>query len=153
MARRSSPNAFGLPPFRPLALAASRPAIVRSRMMLRSNSAKAPKMWKISRPPAVVVSIASVRDRNPHSRLCSSSTVSINWANDLTSRSSFQTTSVSPGLRKSSAAFSCGRSRDAPDAVSSKIRRQPTTDRASVCRLEFCSPVETQDGLGWLSGD
>jgi hypothetical protein len=30
-------------------------------MMLRSNSAKAPKMWRISRPPAVVVSIASGR--------------------------------------------------------------------------------------------
>ncbi len=36
---------FGdLPYLRPLALAASSPAFVRSRMMFRSNSASAPKM-------------------------------------------------------------------------------------------------------------
>ena len=33
-----------LPPKRPLARAASKPAVVRSLMMSRSNSAKAPKM-------------------------------------------------------------------------------------------------------------
>ncbi len=66
-------------------------------------------MWKISRPPAVVVSIASLSDLKPHSRLCSSSIVSISCANDLASRSNFHTTSVSPGLKKLSAAFSWGR--------------------------------------------
>jgi len=45
----------------PYALAASSPALVRSRMMSRSNSANAPKIWKMSLPPEVVVSICSVR--------------------------------------------------------------------------------------------
>ena len=37
-------SAFGLPPFRPLALAAINPACVRSRIISRSNSASAPKI-------------------------------------------------------------------------------------------------------------
>ena len=45
--------------FRPLALAAVRPAFVRSRIRLRSNSAKAPNIWKMSLPPEDRVSIAS----------------------------------------------------------------------------------------------
>jgi hypothetical protein len=53
-------SAFGRPPSRPRARAAVRPAWVRSRMMSRSNSASAPKMWKMSFPPDVVVSIASI---------------------------------------------------------------------------------------------
>jgi DNA sulfur modification protein DndB len=46
-----------LPPVRPLARAALSPACVRSRMSSRSNSARAPKMWKISFSPKLVVSI------------------------------------------------------------------------------------------------
>ena len=38
--------------------AAASPAFVRSRISALSNSAIAPMMWKISRPPGVVVSIA-----------------------------------------------------------------------------------------------
>ena len=56
---------FGRPPFFPRALAAVRPAFVRSRMISRSNSASAPKIWKISFPPLVVVSMLSVRLLNP----------------------------------------------------------------------------------------
>jgi hypothetical protein len=40
----------GRPPLRPRARAALRPATVRSRIRLRSNSARAAKTWKISRP-------------------------------------------------------------------------------------------------------
>lgn len=45
---------------RPRAAAATRPARVRSRIRSRSNWPSAPKTWKISRPPGVVVSICSV---------------------------------------------------------------------------------------------
>src|SRR5262249_25242479 len=47
----------GRPPFLPRARAAARPARVRSRMISRSNSARAPKTWKMSFPPLVVVSM------------------------------------------------------------------------------------------------
>src|SRR5208282_4716149 len=47
----------------PRAAAAARPARVRSWMRSRSNCPRAAKRWNTSRPPGVVVSIASVRDR------------------------------------------------------------------------------------------
>src|SRR3954470_12963094 len=47
----SGDSAFGRPPSFPLDLAASSPALVRSLMISRSNSASAPKMWKMSFPP------------------------------------------------------------------------------------------------------
>jgi hypothetical protein len=50
-----------LPPFRPLALAASSPAIVLSRIRFLSNSATAPNTWNRSFPPGVVVSMFSRR--------------------------------------------------------------------------------------------
>lgn len=53
----------GRPGCRPAARAAATPA-VRSAAMARSNSVTAPKTWKISRPPAVLVSMASVRERS-----------------------------------------------------------------------------------------
>ena len=56
---------FGRPPCRPRARAAASPACVRSRIRSRSNSARAPKTWKISLPPLVVVSICSVRLLKP----------------------------------------------------------------------------------------
>ena len=46
---------------KPLARACSSPAIVRSRIIWRSNSAKQPTICIIIRPAGVVVSIASVR--------------------------------------------------------------------------------------------
>jgi len=44
----------GRPPFRPRALADASPAIVRSRTRSRSNSARAPKIWKMSLPVGLV---------------------------------------------------------------------------------------------------
>ena len=55
-ARLLSSRPLGRPPFLPLARAATSPACVLSRMMSRSNSASAAKMWKMSLPPLVVVS-------------------------------------------------------------------------------------------------
>src|ERR1700730_8630329 len=48
------------PPLRPRASAALSPALVRSRMIERSNCANAPKIWKTNSRAGVVVSIASV---------------------------------------------------------------------------------------------
>src|SRR5699024_1405109 len=62
----------GRPPTRPRARAAASPALVRSVMMSRSNSAREAKMWKTSRPPGEVVSMFSCRDRNSMPRSCSS---------------------------------------------------------------------------------
>jgi hypothetical protein len=47
-ARSASDRAGGLPPVRPLSRAALRPARVLSRITDRSNSASAPKIWKIT---------------------------------------------------------------------------------------------------------
>jgi len=52
----SGPNFLGRPPCRPRARAAAKPVIVRSLMRSRSNSASAPKTWKTSLPPLVLVS-------------------------------------------------------------------------------------------------
>jgi hypothetical protein len=78
--------------------------------MSRSNSARAPKMWKISLPPGVVVSIFSCKLRKPRSRRSSSATVSIRCRSERPSRSNFQTTSVSPGRNWSRTVASAGRS-------------------------------------------
>jgi hypothetical protein len=57
--------AGGRPRRTPRALAAARPSLVPSMMSSRMNSARAAKTWKTRRPPAVVVSRASCRERNP----------------------------------------------------------------------------------------
>jgi hypothetical protein len=77
--------------------AAASPALVRSRIRSRSNSARAAKTWKTSLPPGVVVSIASCRLRNPIPCSASPVTVSTRCRSDRPRRSSFQTTRVSPG--------------------------------------------------------
>jgi hypothetical protein len=91
----------GRPPVRPRARAAARPAIVRSLTNSRSNWASEPKMWKINRPPGVVVSMDSVNDRNPTPLPSSSCTVSMRCGNDLPSRSNRHTTNVFPGCNAS----------------------------------------------------
>src|SRR5580704_4261410 len=53
------------PPIRPSFRAASRPVLVGSFSIARSNSAKAPTICIIMRPAGVVVSIASVKLRKP----------------------------------------------------------------------------------------
>ncbi|VCX05042.1 hypothetical protein BANRA_05555 [Escherichia coli] len=65
------------PPFLPRAAAAVNPALVRSRIKSRSNWPSAPNTWKMSRPPGVVVSMASVRERKPTPRASSAPIVSI----------------------------------------------------------------------------
>ena len=143
--RFASSSFFRRPAMRPSALAAARPADVRSRIIARSNSAKAPTICIIIRPAGVVVSIFSVIERNPapafpiRSMMCSTS------FKDRDSRSSFQTTTVSPSRRWSRRRCSSGRSHRPPDAVSSNRRRQPEALSAFVCRALFCSsPFETR---------
>jgi IstB-like ATP binding protein len=70
----------------------------------------------------VVVSIASCRLRNPTPRSARLVTVSIRWRSDRPSRSSFQTTRVSPGRSWSRTCSSTGRSLRAPLAVSVNTR-------------------------------
>ena len=70
---------FGRPPTRPRARAAASPAKVRSRINARSNSASEAKMWKMSLPPAVVLSMFSARllkPRGHHAPRCEQSPAS-----------------------------------------------------------------------------
>ena len=53
-------------------------------------------MWKMSFPPEVVVSIASVIDLKPICRLLRPVIVSMRWGRERPSRSRRQTTRVSP---------------------------------------------------------
>jgi hypothetical protein len=112
----------GRPPCRPRTRAAASPALVRSRIRSRSNSASAANTWKTSLPPGVVVSIASWRLQNPTPRSASPVTVSTKWRSDRPSRSSFQTTRVSPGRSWSRSCSRVGRSVRVPLAVSVKTR-------------------------------
>src|SRR5215213_4037891 len=127
------------PPTRPPARAAARPAEVRSRIMARSNSAKAPTICIIIRPAGVVVSTLSVSERKPapapaiRSMMCSTS------FSDRDSRSSFQTTTTSPSRIWSSRRCSSGRSHRPPEAASSKIFRQPAARNARTWRVLVCS--------------
>src|ERR1017187_3263267 len=79
------------PPMRPSSRAASNPALVRSLSMARSNSANAPTICIIIRPAAVVVSMASVRLRNPAPESPSRSIMVSTSRRERESRSSFQT--------------------------------------------------------------
>ena len=64
--------------------------------MLRSNSAKAPVIWNISRPAGVVVSMFSVTDRNPAPALPIRSMMCSTSFKERDRRSSFHTTTVRP---------------------------------------------------------
>ena len=86
----SGDNWAVVPPLRPRLLAACRPALVRSRTMARSNSAKAPSICTSMRPAGPAVSTASVSERNPAP---AASIRSRRWRRSLSerdSRSSFQ---------------------------------------------------------------
>src|SRR5215212_9742498 len=138
-----SSSALGLPPRHPRALAEPSPATVLSRMISLSNSAKAPKTWKISLPPAVVVSRLSLRLRNPTPRPSSSPTRSINSRRDLPSRSSLATTSTSPSRQYSNASRNSGLSASLLETFSSKILSQPSAERASRCDSSLWSCHDT----------
>ena len=79
----------------------SNPAFVRSLSIERSNSANEPTICIIIRPAAVVVSIASVIERNPHPLASIFSIMVSKSFNDRDSRSNFQTTTISPDRRLS----------------------------------------------------
>jgi len=128
-----------LPPFLPLALAAANPARVLSRMMLRSNSAREQKMWKISLPLLVVVSMLSVRLANPIPLALRSSTTEIRCLRERPKRSSRHTTRVSHGRSCSRALSRPGRDARAPLALSVKMREQLAAFNASVCKSNVCS--------------
>jgi len=113
-------------------------------MISRSNWASAPNRWNTNRPPAVVVSMFSRRDRNPTPRSSSPVTTSIRCRNDRPSRSSRHTTNVSPGRNCPSTASSCGRRSNAPDAWSVQTFQHPAAVSSSTCRSEFCSVVDTR---------
>jgi hypothetical protein len=129
----------GLPPVRPRARAEANPAMVRSRINSRSNSANAPKMWKTRRPPADVVSRFSVRLLNPIPWASRSVTVSIRCLRLRPSRSRRHTTRVSPGRRIVRACAHPGRSVADPLMRSSSTRSQPALCRASRWSSRFCS--------------
>ena len=118
------------PPTRPSLRAACRPARVRSTLSTRSVSARLAVTWKKKRLAGVLVSMESVgltklipSSFKPLMRSTSCLTL-------RPSRSSFQTTKVSPFLRMSSAFWSPGRSVTFPLVVPSKTLSHP--ERVSV---------------------
>ncbi|MPM06611.1 hypothetical protein SDC9_52913 [bioreactor metagenome] len=124
--------AGGRPPLRPRCRASTSPAVVRSRIRARSNWAIAPKTWKVSMPPGVVVSMLSVKDTSPIFARSNSSAVAMSFFSDRANRSSFQTTSVSP-VRSTSERIrpNSGRSSRAPDPRSVNTFSQPARLSAS----------------------
>ena len=93
----------GRPPIRPSFLAAPSPARVRSTISSRSICARLAMTWKKNRPAGVLVSIPSVRLLKCTWRVSNSPTRSTRPFTLRPSRSSFQTTSVSPFRRWDSA--------------------------------------------------
>lgn len=81
-------SSVGLPPIRPRLRAACKPARVRSRMMLRLNSANTASIPNITFPADVVVSILSLILTNSTSLLSRLSVISNNWRVDRASLSS-----------------------------------------------------------------
>ena len=99
-------NAGGRPPTRPRARLAASAVRVRSRKSSTSNCPRAAKIWRISRPVALVVSMFSCSDRKPMPRACKVSTVDRSWRMDRARRSRRWTTRTSPSRANSNAAAS-----------------------------------------------
>ena len=117
---RSRGESFTLrPQRRPRARAEASPALVRSRIRLRSNSARAAKTWKTSRPAGEFVWMLSVRETNPTPLSSRSPTIRTRSDNDRPRRSSRQTTRTSPSRRALRQLSSSGRAADFPEACSS----------------------------------
>ncbi len=122
---------------RPCSLAAAKPARVRSTISSRSISARALITWKKKRPAGVLVSMLSVRLRKFTPRACSSDTSVIRSRTLRPSRSSFQTTSTSPGLSLRKARLNPGRLAFFPLAVSSNICSHSARKSAVFCKSRF----------------
>ncbi len=132
------------PSLMPCFFAAAKPARVRSMIRERSNSESAAMICSTKRPPALSVSMGSERERKLTPRLPRSAIVSTRWDSDRPRRSSFQTTSVSPGRSALSARVSCGRVAALPlTPQSARIFLHPAAFRASRCRFRCWSVVET----------
>jgi hypothetical protein len=113
--------------------AASSPARVRSIVSSSSIWARLADMtWKKKRPEGVLVSMASVRLLNSIPCLCKSLTRSTRFLTLRPSRSSFQTTRVSPSRSIPSLSDSPERSARLPLILSSKIFLQPALVKASI---------------------
>ena len=134
----------GLPPTRPRAFAARRPALVRSRMSARSNSAAAPRTWRANLPCGVEVSIGSRSDLKCPPTASTRSITSSRWTSERASRSIRATTRMSPRPTRPTARASSGRARLAPDAFSSKTTWQPAARRSSSWLKVAWSSVETR---------
>jgi len=123
----------------PLLWAASKPALVRSEIRLRSNCDREPIIWNRSIPPGVVVSIFSDKEWKPIPLTPSFSMTWIRCCSDLPNLSNFHTTRTSPGFKAAKASSKPCRSLIAPDTpLSVKILSQPAPSSASCCRLRFC---------------
>jgi len=105
----------------------------------------APKTWKTSTPPAVVVSMLSVSDTSSMPRSSRFSAVVISFFNERSRRSSFHTTSTSPRRSTSSRTrANSGRSPLAPEAFSVWIFSQPARRSVSSCS----SPMSAKGAKG-----
>ncbi|HXQ60296.1 MAG TPA: hypothetical protein VN799_09355 [Acidimicrobiales bacterium] len=107
----------------PWAALRSMPAMTRSMMVARSNSANTPSIWTIMRPAAAWVSKGSVADLKATPTVSRSS---ITWARPRTLRESRSVrytsrTSKRPALAWARARRSPGRSRLAPESWSVKL--------------------------------
>jgi hypothetical protein len=118
------------PPMRPCLRALSRPILVRSRSIARSNSANEPSICSIMRPAGFVVSIASLKLLNPAFAFAICSMIVKTSRSERESRSSFHTTSTSPS----------GADREV-DAVrdGSTGRQKPSRERSARI-LPFSAP-------------
>jgi len=107
--------------------------MVRSRTMARSNSAKDPSICIIIRPAGVVVSIASVSDRNP-----APAAYLLEDEKHVLERArlavEFPDNHDVAFVELAKEPMEFGRSQRPPDARSSAIRLQPTAMWARSCR-------------------
>src|SRR5262252_8907739 len=129
------------------------PALIRSRIKSRSNSANTARKPAKARPAGVVRSRASVNETKPTPRAVSSCSVVIKSTSERPQRSSFHTriTSSFRCLAAVSSAWRFGRRSLAPDAISSTVammvqpRRVANSCIASICMARVCwSRVETR---------
>lgn len=139
-----SEAAFGRPPLRPLARAASSPDFVRCLMRSLSNWERPAKIVKSRLPCGVVVSSQVSRsDFIEASASCTLSMMENSSLTDLPNRVSSVMTTVSPSLNASSIRSSSGRCALAPDIFSLYILSHPACRRLSYCPSRFCPDVDT----------
>ena len=139
MVRYFPVSLVGRPPIRPRSRAALIPALVLSRMRLRSYSERALKIWSVKTPLGVLVSIFSDSDTKPMPCFSRSETIRIRSARFRPSRSSLFTQRISPARSALRQLSSSGRSVFLPLACSWWIFSHPCAVRASICRSRFCS--------------